>query len=167
MGEGNGLLNSKFSEGLKDGCFLEPRFFAILRVHFLHIVQGNFNWERVDISQTHVSNTEGGRNVGSKKGSSQGHTFIRVDVQTKFLATQGCRQVGLDLRNTHSSSNKFNLIDIVQSQIGHLDCLVDRCYSTRHQVVAKFFELITIDVHGKRQVIMQRIQMNRNLLVGR
>mmetsp|Transcript_40067 Transcript_40067/g.96735 ORF Transcript_40067/g.96735 Transcript_40067/m.96735 type:complete len:396 (-) Transcript_40067:885-2072(-) len=167
VGECNGLFDSSLSVGSKDGSFLAPDFFALLGLLGLKLCQRNGNGEWVDIGQTDVANTEGSGDVGSKEGSSKSHTFVRVDVHTKFLVVQGCGKSSSDLWNTHSSSNHFNGSDVLQFQTSTLDGLVNWGNGTIHQIFAKFFKLGACNVQTQRHVIVQRIHVDRDLHIGR
>mmetsp|Transcript_97526 Transcript_97526/g.146148 ORF Transcript_97526/g.146148 Transcript_97526/m.146148 type:complete len:262 (-) Transcript_97526:640-1425(-) len=114
-----------------------------------------------------MSDTERRRNVGAEKGSSQSHALIRIDMKTKIHIPNRVGQPGLHRGHTHTSPNQLNARDVRHCQIGRLHCSRDRNGSPLGQISAEFLELGTRDVHGQCHVIVQRVHVNRDFVVGR
>mmetsp|Transcript_24693 Transcript_24693/g.40734 ORF Transcript_24693/g.40734 Transcript_24693/m.40734 type:complete len:132 (+) Transcript_24693:687-1082(+) len=87
------------------------------------ISQIDRNREGIHIRQTNMSNLERSRNIGTMERSTKSHTFITIQMHSKFqLATQCISHGLLHLGYTHGTTNHFHSVQFIQCHIGHFEC---------------------------------------------
>mmetsp|Transcript_6726 Transcript_6726/g.11127 ORF Transcript_6726/g.11127 Transcript_6726/m.11127 type:complete len:229 (-) Transcript_6726:1821-2507(-) len=169
MGKGNCLLDTHLSTSLEHGGLLGPNLFTLdWNNRLVQFTQSNRNAKWIDIGHADMTHLKGGRNVGAMKGGSQGHGFIRINVQSQLhrFAQVGLN-VFLNLGHTHATSNQFNTIDFFQSHIGTLKSVSNGLGGASEQIAAQVFQNGTCNLGLERCIRMKTFNVNRKFRIGR
>mmetsp|Transcript_11302 Transcript_11302/g.17147 ORF Transcript_11302/g.17147 Transcript_11302/m.17147 type:complete len:286 (-) Transcript_11302:675-1532(-) len=184
MRECNGLLNANFSKVFKHFGTLSPLFLVLalgflllltepeettrfIGFNIIQIVKGNSDGKWVHIRHTNLTNTECGTHICSVESGTKGHSLIAIDVHTKVQTLTKIRlEHLLHLRDAHTTTNKFNLINICERHIGSVKSLLNGCDAALEQVVCELFKLGTAHVCTQSSVLVQTVNEDRNIVIG-
>mmetsp|Transcript_6186 Transcript_6186/g.13918 ORF Transcript_6186/g.13918 Transcript_6186/m.13918 type:complete len:182 (-) Transcript_6186:1023-1568(-) len=164
MCKGNRLFDSHLSTCLEHGGLFRP--FLLFGVGS-NITQTNRNGKWIDIRKPNMTNLECRRNIGTMEGRSECHGLIGIDVQTQFdLVLQKGSNLLLDTWNTHSTTNQFHSVNLIQCDIGRLECLGNGRRDPFKQIGTQFLHLASGHGGLEWHIGMDGFHVDGNLRIG-